>query len=167
MNFLFFLFVSILVFPPAVFAEHEADHRFFVSGYVRDAAGNPLHETAVSVEHKGGQKKTATTNRRGYYEVMFHLHNDNLGDEMVVTAGSEVKKVTMAFDPGDHFSERRGEVSFGAPGKESPYDWIYWSGGVGVLIAAVLGLRLSRKKKETKKEIRKMVKKESSRTKKK
>jgi hypothetical protein len=151
-NFLFCLFVSIFVLPQAVFAEHEADHRFFVSGYVRDAVGNPQQDTVVSVEHKGGQKKTATTNRRGYFEVMFHLHNDNLGDEIIVTAGNEVKKVTMAFDPGDHFSERRGEISFGAPGKDSPYDWIYWTGGVGVLIAVVLGLRSSRKKKKVKKD---------------
>lgn len=152
MKFLIFIFVSIFVFPHAALAEHEADHRYFVSGFVRDDAGNPKQDVAVSVEHKGGQKKTATTNRRGYYEVMFHLHDDNVGDQIVVTAGNDVKRITMAFDPGDHFSERRGEVNFGAPGKESPYEWIYWTGGVVLVAGVAVGLRSLRKKKKVKKE---------------
>lgn len=152
MNFLLFIFVFLFVLPQAAFAEHEADHRYFVSGFVRDAEGNPRHDVVVSVEHKGGQKKKATTNNRGYYEVMFHLHDENLGDEIVVSAGDEVKKHTMKFELGDHFSERRGEVHFGAPGKDSPYDWIYWTGGVGLLIGVTVGLRALRKKKKVKKD---------------
>jgi hypothetical protein len=151
-KFLIFIFISIFVLPQAAFPEHEADHRYFVSGFVRDDAGTPKADVAVSVEHKGGQKKKATTNRRGYYEVMFHLHNDNLGDEIVITAGSDVKKHIMAFDPGDHFSERRGEINFGAPGKESPYAWIYWTGGIALVAGVAVGLRSLRKKKKVKKE---------------
>jgi len=151
-NFLFFIFISLFILPHAAFAEHEADHRYFVSGFVRDAEGKPQQDVVVSVEHKGGQKKRATTNRRGYYEVMFHLHNENLGDEIVVAAADEIKKHTMKFDPGDHVSERRREVDFGAPGKESPYDWVYWIGGVGLLIGVAVGLRFFRKKKKVKKE---------------
>ena len=151
MKFLIFVFVSIFILPHVAFAEHEADHRYFVSGFVRDEAGNPKKDVVVSIEHRGGQKKTATTNRRGYYEVMFHLHDDNIGDEIVVTAGNEVKRHTMAFDRSDHVSERRGEVNFGAPGKDSPYEWIYWTGGLVLVAGVAVGLRSFRKKKKVKK----------------
>lgn len=138
-----------MALPDTIFATHEPDHRYFVSGYVRDESGNPREKVSVSLEHKGGEKQKATTDRRGYYETLFHLHNENLGDEIIVKVGEEVKKVTVAFDPGDHFSERRGTVDFGAPGKPSS-DWMYWTGGVTLLIGVVVYFGLFRKKRKTK-----------------
>ena len=149
---LFFLFLS-LFSPETVYATHEADHRYTVSGYVRDEAGKPIPNLSVALEHKGGEKKIAVTDRRGHYETLFHLHSDNAGDEMIVTAGSEIKKIKVAFDPEDRFTDRRGGVDFGAPGKPES-DWIYWTGGAGLLVGVgvYFGFFRKKRKREKKKE---------------
>ncbi|MGB3941968.1 MAG: carboxypeptidase-like regulatory domain-containing protein [Candidatus Manganitrophaceae bacterium] len=139
------------VLPEVAVATHEADHRYTVSGYVRDAEGNPLKGVDVLLEHKGGQKYKVATNPFGYYEALFHLHDDNLGDQITVTAGSEVKSITLSFTPGDHATPRHGEVDFGAPGKTSPYAWIYWTGGFGFLVGVILCFRYFRLRGKKKK----------------
>lgn len=141
----FYLLLIVLLIPTEIaFAVHEADHRYTISGYIRDEGGNSMPRINVILEHKDGQTKKATTNRRGYYEVLFHLHNENLGDEIIVKAGDEVKKITVAFDPKDRRSERQGRVDFGAPGKASEpeeyseYNWIYWTAAALLAISAYL-----------------------------
>ncbi len=135
-----------------VYATHEADHRFTITGYVRDETGNPISDTPVSLEHKGGVKQETKSDHRGYYEAMFHLHNDNLGDEILVSVGDVVKKVAVQFDPEDAFTDRRSvPVNFGAPGKEIASDWVYWAGGMGLILSAVAYLRFFKKKKPSQK----------------
>ncbi|MBI3804588.1 MAG: carboxypeptidase regulatory-like domain-containing protein [Nitrospirae bacterium] len=147
---LFIFVLSLLgISPNPAFATHEADHRYVVSGYVRDAEGNALKGVDVLLEHKGGEKQKTTTNGFGYYEALFHLHDDNLGDEIIVTVGSEVKKAPVTFTPGDRVTHRGATIDFGAPGKESPYAWIYWTGGSAFLIAIVY-FGFFRKKKKAK-----------------
>lgn len=141
-----FHFLLIVLFIPTeiAFAVHEADHRYTISGYIRDEGGNPMPRINVILEHKDGQTKKTTTNRRGYYEALFHLHNENLRDEIIVKAGDEVKKITVAFDPKDRRSERVGRVDFGAPGKGleqeeySEYGWIYWTAAALLAVSAYL-----------------------------
>lgn len=134
--------------PGNVYATHEADHRYTITGYVRDEEGKPLSGILVFLEHKGGVKKETKTDPRGYYEAMFHLHNDNLGDEILVSVGDVVKKVAVRFDPDDKFTDRRSPlVDFGAPGREMHSDWVYWTGGVGLVLSAVIYLRFFKKKK--------------------
>jgi hypothetical protein len=147
--FLIFILSLVNISPKPAFATHEVDHRFIVSGYVRDAEGNALKGVDVLLEHKGGQKEKVTTNSFGYYEALFHLHDDNLGDEITVTVGTEVKKVPITFKAGDKITHRGATADFGAPGKSSPFTWIYWTGGVGLLAAIVyFGLFRKKKKKE-------------------
>lgn len=145
--FLIFILSLVNISPTPAFATHEVDHRFIVSGYVRDGEGNALKGVEVLLEHKGGQKEKVTTNGFGYYEALFHLHDDNLGDEITVTAGTEVKKVPVAFKAGDKVTHRGAAADFGAPGKTSPFTWIYWTGGIG-LLAAIVYFGLFRKKKK-------------------
>ncbi|MEK7286072.1 MAG: carboxypeptidase-like regulatory domain-containing protein [Nitrospirota bacterium] len=133
---------------------HEADHRYLVSGYVRDGQGEPKSDVPVSLEHKAGQKYTVKTNGSGYYEAIFHLHDDNLGDEVSVTVSAETKKHTIAFDFEDKHSARKGQVDFGAPGKETPL--LYWLGWGGALLAAsAIFFFIKKKKPVEKKEKRK------------
>ncbi|MFQ5780698.1 MAG: carboxypeptidase-like regulatory domain-containing protein [Nitrospiria bacterium] len=136
--------------PKTLLATHEADHRFTVSGYVRDETGSPLSGAVVLLEHKGGVKKNAKTDRRGYYEALFHLHNDNLGDEILITVGDVVKKVAVAFDPDDRFSDRGGRIDFGAAAKGGDYAWVYWTGGVGLILGTIVYVGFFRKKKKIK-----------------
>ena len=157
MIFLIFILSLISLSPKPALATHEADHRYVVSGYVRDAEGNALKGVDVLLEHQSGQKQKVTTNGYGYYEALFHLHDDNLGDEITVTSGTEVKKVKVSFTPGDKVTYRGATVDFGAPGKASPYSWVYWTGGVGFL-AVMVYFGLFRKKKKKKEAPRKKKK---------
>jgi len=123
---------------------HEADHRFTVLGHVRDAQGEGRSEVTVTLEHKGGVKQQAKTESSGYYESVFHLHDNNLGDEIIVTAGSEVKRIVTVFDVEDKHSVREGRVDFGAPAKESPVLY-YWLGGGGLFLCVVIYFFLIKK----------------------
>ena len=133
-------------------ATHEADHRYVVSGYVRDQRGVPIENAVVRLSHKGGEKKEVRTNSSGYYEVLFHLHNENLGDEIIIQYGDVTKRHEVVFDPEDKFTPRGVEVSFGAPGKKGAVVWIYLTIASLALFGAVLyfGLLKNRPKRRTK-----------------
>ncbi len=138
----------LLSFSPDVLATHEADHRYLISGYVRDQNGVALRNATVHLEHKGGEKKKVSTNRNGYYEVLFHLHNENLGDEILVRFGDFEKRVKVAFDITDTVSTRGDTVDFGAPPQDTGI-WGYLTGAslFIVVIALYVGfLRVKRKK---------------------
>jgi len=128
-------------------ATHEADHRYVLSGYVRDSVGLPIPGAKLVLEHKGGEKKSIKTNEEGYYEVLFHLHNSNLGDEIILKYGETVKKHKVSFDPKDKFTNRGVSIDFGAPGKEGAVVWIYLTGGVLALFACLVYFGLLRKPK--------------------
>lgn len=138
--------LSVVGYGDEVIALHKSDHRFRVSGFVRDNAGRALPDAGVTLEHKGSQqKKQVKADRWGFYEALFHLHNANLDEEIVITVGSEVKLVPIVFDPDDVVSDRKVEVDFGAPAADSGGGWLY--GGVAVLLLAVFVLYFRRIKK--------------------
>lgn len=146
---LFFL----LILPQVAFATHESDHRYVVSGYVRDASGTPLKGTSVELEHKGGEKKKIITGNGGYYEVLFHLHNENLGDEILVKVGETEKKIKVLFDPEDKAAARGDTVDFGA----SPVNtdtWVYLTGTSLLLLSVVLYFGLIRNTKKKKAQVK-------------
>lgn len=137
----FLSFLLLTLAQTVVFAEHEPDHRYLVSGYVRNEVGVPMGGVDVLLEHKGGEKKKATTNSDGYYEVRFHLHNPNLGDEILVTVGEETKTHKVQFDPEDGLAFRGGDVDFGAPGKAGASAWIYLT-GISLAVMSYLVYRM-------------------------
>jgi LPXTG-motif cell wall-anchored protein len=97
-------------------ATHETDHRYTVFGYVRNDKGRPMADTRVTVrDTRLDEAAVAFTDRKGYYETTLHLHNDSLGDEIVVTVGTEEKKHRATFNPDDKQTERKVQVDFGAP----------------------------------------------------
>lgn len=115
--------------------------------------GVPISDATVLFEHKGGEKKEVKTGSKGYYEVLFHLHNDNLGDEIVIKFGDTSKKHKVSFDPDDTVSHRGAEVDFGAPGKEGAKIWIYITAGTLVVFVPVLYFGFFRKSKKPQIEI--------------
>ncbi len=137
------LLLLFLLVGTTAFATHLPDHRFAVSGYVRDGEGNPREGVVVLLEHKSGQKFRKISGRDGYFEALFHLHDENLGDEIVVTSENETKKVVLAFDPEDRIGTRYGEVYFGS--EPSGSRWVYF--GWVALFMGVVGYFALRKKR--------------------
>ena len=141
--------VGSLSFPAILFACHAADHRFTVEGFVCGQDGRPragidvlVKDTRVTV----GQ--TVTTDGDGYYKVTLHLHNENVGDPLLVEAGGEQQNHKIQFDPNDLETERKLWVSFGRGCERDlgPPKWLLY--GLGVAVVAIVGwvgLKISRK----------------------
>ncbi|MEX5218965.1 MAG: carboxypeptidase-like regulatory domain-containing protein [Nitrospira sp.] len=124
-----------LSLPSILFATHEADHRFTVEGFVCDKDGKPNSQVEVLVKDTRvtiGQ--TVRTDSDGYYKVTLHLHNDNLGDPLLVEAGAEQKRYTVQFDPNDLESERRLQANLGSGCEQDlgPPRWLVYGLIAGV-----------------------------------
>lgn len=143
--------------PSLVLATHEADHRFTVEGFVCGADGDGVPGTDVLVKDtKISYGQVVKTESDGYYKATFHLHNDNLGDPLLVEAKGEQQNHKIQFDPKDLESERKIQVNFGSgcidDVKGSPA-WLWWGlGGVAAVAAGAVGLKMVRaqRKKERK-----------------
>ncbi len=96
-------------------AEHEADHRFTISGYVYDDQGKPVSNSAVVVRDVSSTViGTTKTSSNGAYRVKLHLHDDALGRKLLVIANQKEKEIVVDFDPYDVSTERVTEVNFGS-----------------------------------------------------
>jgi hypothetical protein len=135
--------------PSRVLATHEADHRFTVEGFVCGADGNGLPDADVLVKDtKISYGQVVKTDGGGYYKATFHLHNDNLGDSLLVEAKGEQQNHKIQFDPKDLESERKIQVNFGSGcihDRKSALTWIWWGlGGVAAVAVGVVGLKMVR-----------------------
>jgi len=143
-----FGFLSI---PSHLFATHEADHRFTVEGFVcnKDGEASPQIEVLVK-DTRITVGQTVKTDSDGYYKVTLHLHNDNLGDPLLVEAGPEQKEFKVQFDPKDLETERHLRVDFGSGCERDlgPPLWlVYGFAGVVVVIGGLIGLKIFKKRK--------------------
>lgn len=143
----FVLFLGLFLFRDGsikqVWGTHDTQHRYTVFGYVRDDQGKPLPDVKVTVSDVPlNLTGSALTDGDGYYEVLLHLHNENLGDQILVKAQDQEKRSKVSFDPQDHTTERRAEMDFGAPGLNGPdRGWGYY--GYGAAAALIVGLLIS------------------------
>lgn len=136
-----------LVIPSVVTATHEADHRFMVEGYVCGADGKPATDVDVLVKDtRISYGQIVKTDSYGYYKATFHLHNDNLGDPLLVEARGEQQNHKIQFDPKDLEAERKIQVNFGTGcDASSPPAWLWWGGGAVVAVAGVVvAMKLAR-----------------------
>ncbi|UVT15139.1 MAG: hypothetical protein H8K04_15125 [Nitrospira sp.] len=118
-----------------------------VEGYVCGGDGKGVSNTDVLVKDtRVSYGQVVRTDGDGYYKAMFHLHNDNLGDPLLVEAKGEQKNLKIEFDPKDLESERKVRVDFGAGCDASgPPVWLWWGGGAMVAAAGgLIGMRLVR-----------------------
>lgn len=144
-----FSFFFLLSFSESAVATHEADHRYVISGYVRDEAGAAIENARVDLEHKGGEKKTVDTNSSGYYEILFHLHDDNLGDEIIIRVDEVEKRIKVSFDKGDTVTSRGDSVDFGAKAQETEiWQYLTYVSLLIMVIALYIGMRQLKKKKK-------------------
>lgn len=139
------------VLPPEVTATHEADHRFMVEGYVCGADGKGVADTDVLVKDtKISYGQVVKTDGYGYYKATFHLHNENVGDPILVEARGEQQNYKVQFDPKDLESERKIRVNFGTGCDVSdtpPWVWL----GVGAMVVGaggVIGMRVIRSQRK-------------------
>ncbi len=98
--------------PRPVFVRADVQHGFTVFGYVRDAAGAgvPGVEVRAAPMVKGGHAASGTTNDGGYYEIFLHMHNENAGATVAVSARGVTKKFVAEYDPGDATTRRQQSV---------------------------------------------------------
>lgn len=136
-----------VAFPLVARSTHEADHRFMVEGYVCGPDGKPISSADVLVKDtKISYGQVVRTDGDGYYKATFHLHNDNLGDPLLVEVRGEQQNLKVDFDAKDLESERKIRVDFGTGcGANGTPTWMWWGGGAIVAVAGgAIGVKLIR-----------------------
>ena len=135
--------------PSVVFATHEADHRFTVEGFVCGADGKSSQNIDVLVKDtKISYGQIVKTDGNGYYKAAFHLHNDNLGDPLLVEANGQQQQQKVSFDPKDLEAERVIQVNFGTgcvqDRNSTPLGVYLGSGAVVATVGGFIGFKLIR-----------------------
>lgn len=139
--------------PSILHATHEADHRYTVEGFVCTADGKPSANAEVLVKDtRISYGQTVTTDDYGYYKAAFHLHNDNLGDPLLVEVKGEQQQHKIQFDPKDLESERKIQVNFGSGcihDRSAPPTWLWVAlAVVGGLVALLVGVKVVRSQRK-------------------
>ena len=123
-----------------------------VEGYVCGQDGQGVSNTDVLVKDtRISYGQVVRTDGDGYYKAMFHLHNDNLGDPLLVEAKGEQQHLKVEFDPKDLESERKVRVDFGVGcGASDSLAWLWWGGGAMVAAAGtiIIGMKLARSERK-------------------
>lgn len=157
------LFTTLWALSSPVVATHEVDHRFTVEGFVCGVGGQPAADQKVIVKDtRVSVVETAYTDSYGYYKATLHLHDDNLGDPVLIIAGDQEQKTKVQFDPEDRSSERSIRVDFGtgcAVEREPPAWLLYAAGVIALLLAAYAGTRMVRKLRKAQRRAKKPHKK--------
>jgi mono/diheme cytochrome c family protein len=98
--------------PKPVFVKTKVEHGFIVYGYVRDGGGKPVPGVEVQAKplKEHGHAGTAKTNDEGYYEIFLHLHNEDAGTKVVVSAKGAQKEFVANYDPNDKVTKRQASV---------------------------------------------------------
>ena len=98
--------------PKPVFVKTKVEHGFIVYGYVRDRSGKPIPGVEVQAKpmKADAHPSSTKTNQQGYYEIFLHLHNDDSGTKITVSAGAAQQVVVATYDPNDKVTKRQAAV---------------------------------------------------------
>lgn len=98
--------------PKPIFVKTKVDHGFIVYGYVRDKAGKPVPDVSVLAKplKEGRESHDGKTNKEGYYEIFLHIHNEDSGTKIVVSAKDAKKEITATYNPEDKVTKRQAAV---------------------------------------------------------
>ena len=98
--------------PKPIFVKSKVDHGFIVYGYVRDKAGKPVPDLPVLAKplKEGRESHEGKTNKEGYYEIFLHIHNEDSGTKIVVSAKDAKKEITATYNPEDKVTKRQAAV---------------------------------------------------------
>lgn len=106
------LIVAVVFATGPVGAEHEADHRYTVEGYVLAADQNPLANVPVVIRLGTDRSARGTTDKSGHYSLRLHVHNADLGKRIMISAGAHKSDIAITFDPGDATTSRIHYANF-------------------------------------------------------
>src|SRR5256886_1198803 len=98
--------------PKPIFVNSNVSHGFIVYGYVRDKSGNPVPDVTVVAKplKEGRESHEAKTNKEGYYEIFLHIHNEDVGTKVEITAKGVKKEITANYNPEDKVTKRQAAV---------------------------------------------------------
>jgi hypothetical protein len=138
------LAVVLMVFAGTALAEHEADHRYDVRGYVLSADKTPRPAASVTIR-KGDQLiGSGKTDPDGFYAIELHLHDEDIGRTLAVRAGEHQALIRMQAQYGNKSTARvhhvnfiGGQVSEENLSRPSVPPWIYVVAAPFVLWAAL------------------------------
>ena len=107
-------------------AEHEANHRYLILGYVKDAKGRPLRGVAVRVTRvKTGLGYNETSDQNGFYAIIVHLDDEDLGEQLHVSARTASVLHTAQFNQADARTERGTRLDFVGTRVEERRSWFF------------------------------------------
>ncbi len=98
--------------PKPIFVKTKVEHGFIVYGYVRDKAGKPVPDVTVLAKplKEGRESHDGKTNKEGYFEIFLHIHNEDAGTKIAVSAKDAKKEVTANYNPEDKVTKRQASV---------------------------------------------------------
>jgi len=104
--------------PRPVFVRADVEHGFTVFGYVRDASGTGVADVTVQAvpKVKGGHAASGRTNASGYYEIFLHMHNEDAGATVAVSAQGVTREFVAGYDPSDKTTRRQQSVDLTVAG---------------------------------------------------
>ena len=151
---LLILILACLLLPVAAIAEHEADHRYNIRGYILDENDKAIAGREVTIFADGVLLASGKTDTAGYYSLHLHLHNEDRGRRLSLNAGAQRAEIRVDFDPQDKHTARVHEANL-VGGKlveqalhrwRTP-SWIYPLAGFIVLGFTLVMLERRRKRK--------------------
>lgn len=150
---IFSIIAGCLFFSNA-WAEHEADHRYIIQGYVLDADRQGVASLTVRASAEGELLGTSKTAADGYYSMHLHLHNSDYHRILKLQAGSNAAELRVTFDLEDNTSARIHEANFvdgkfieGSLGRFRIPSWSYAVGGLLMFMMILIFLEKRRKQK--------------------
>jgi len=98
--------------PKPIFVKTKVEHGFIVYGYVRDKSGKAVPDLPVTAQPSkpGREGHTGKTNKEGYYEIFLHIHNEDVGTKIVVSANNVKKEIVANYNPDDKVTKRQAAV---------------------------------------------------------
>ncbi len=98
--------------PKPVFVKSNVTHGFIVYGYVKDKSGKPVPGVTVLAKPLKADREAhdGKTNNEGYYEIFLHIHNEDVGTKIEVSAKDAKKEITANYNPEDKVTKRQAAV---------------------------------------------------------
>lgn len=110
------VFAFILVALPA-WGTHLPDHRVSFVGIVYDQSGRPAPHVTITLRDPALAQALADTTSTaiGTYQLVGHLHDEDVGRRLVIETPDGATPVIVEFDPTDHLHERQTRIDLNPP----------------------------------------------------